>query len=84
MTNVIVGTQIIRRIVRFKMHGQHVINIGALKGGFITINIVCILLVDCLYIFKQNRGMQHIILIKQADIFTRCQLQAGIGIAGNT
>ena len=51
MADVIIGTQIINRIVRLKMHGQHLIDIPALKRSFIAVYVIRILLIDDLHIF---------------------------------
>ena len=83
MTDIIIGPQIVHRIIRLEMHGQHFIDITIFKGGFIAVNIIGILLVDRLHIFVQRTWMQDIIMVKQPDIFSRSQLQALIGISGN-
>ena len=83
MTDIIIGPQIVHRIIRLEMHGQHFVDITVLKCGLITVNIIGILLVDCLHIFVQRTRMQDIIMIKQSDIFPCSKLQALIGISGN-
>ena len=51
MTDIIIGTQIINRIVRLKMHREHFIDVPALKRGFIAVYVICILLINDLHIF---------------------------------
>ncbi len=70
MTDIIIGTQIIRCKIRLKMHGKHLIDIAALEGGLITVQIICPLLIDGLHILVQHGGMQNIILVKQSDILS--------------
>lgn len=71
MADIIIGPQVVDSVVRFKMHGNHLVDVAVFKGGFITVNVIRIFLIDCLYIFKKHTGMQHIVMIKQADIFSR-------------
>ena len=80
MADIIVGAQIIRGIARLKMHGQHTVDIAAFKGSFVAVQVIRILLVDCLYIFVEYAGMEKVVLIQQPDIFSRCHLQAGVGV----
>ena len=60
------------------------IDITALKGCLIAVEIVRPLFVYRLHILKQHARMQNIILIQQSDIFPGCQFKAGIRICGNT
>ncbi len=69
MTDVIVCPKVVRRKIRLKMQGNHIVNAVALKGGFVAVNIVRILLVDDLDILVQNRGVQHVVMVKKPDVF---------------
>ena len=84
MTDIIVGPQIIRCIIRLKMHGQHFINIVLLEGGLITVQIIRTLFIDFLHIGIQYGRMQNVILIEQSDIVSGGQLVTLIGVVGNT
>ena len=84
MTDVIICSEIVRRIVRLKMYNQHMIDIAALKGRLITVEMIRPLLIDRLHILKQHAWMQNIILIQQSDVFPGCQFEAGIRVCGNT
>ena len=84
MADIVVGPEIVRRIIGLEVHGKHMIDIVHLKGGLITVEVVRPLLVDGLHILIQHAGMQHIVLIQKAHILPRSHLQAGIGVAGNT
>ena len=52
MTDIIIGPQIVNSVIRFEMQCDHIVNIAIFKGGFITVDIVRILLTDHLHIFK--------------------------------
>ena len=80
MTDIIIRPQIINGKIRLKMHSQHFVQVAALKSGLITVEIIRIFLIDGLHIFKQNRRMQQIVMVKKADILPCGQLQAFIGI----
>ena len=57
MADIIIGSQIIRCIIRLKMKSQHFIDVPILKGGFVTVNIICLLLINHLHILIQYAGM---------------------------
>ena len=57
MADIIIRPQIVRCIVRLKMHGQHFINIIVLESGLITIKIIRTLLIDLLHIRIQYGRM---------------------------
>ena len=84
MADIIVGTQVVHRIVRLEMHGQHLIDVPAPESGLITVNVVRIPLIDCLHIFVQGAWMKNIVMVKQPRIFPRCHFQTLVCIAGNT
>ena len=84
MTDVIIRPQIIRRKIRFKMQGDHVVDgLIALKSRLITVNIIGSLFTDHLHILIKHTGMQHIVVVKQGNVITGSHIQTGIGIAGN-
>ena len=64
MADIIVGSQVVRRIVRLKMHGEHPVDVIPLEGSFITVDVIRPLLIDCLCILKKHGGMQNIIMVK--------------------
>ena len=64
MADIIVGSQVVRCIIRLEMHGQHMIDIASLKSRFITVDVIRPLLIDCLCILKKHGGMQNIIMVK--------------------
>ena len=84
MADIIIGPQIVRCIVRLKMHGQHLVNVVFFECGLITIEIIRSLLVDLLHIRIQYRGVQNIILVKQTDIISGSQLVTFVGIIRDT
>ena len=83
VTDIVVGTQIVQSIVRLEMHYQHLVDVTIVESDFITVQIICLLLIDGLHIFIKYTGMQQIIMVKQADKLTGCQLVALIGITCN-
>ncbi len=72
MTDVIICPKVIGRKIRLKMQGNHIINAVALKGRFIAVNIVRVLLVDDLDILIQYGGVQHVVMVKKPDVFACC------------
>ena len=83
MADIIVGPQIIRRVIRLKVHGQHMVNIISFKGRFITVNIIGLPFVNHLHIFIQRFRVQNIVVVKKPYIFPRSQAQTLIGVPRN-
>ena len=83
MTDVIICPQIVDGIIRLEVQGNHPVDVPAFEGGLITIDIVRILFIDHLYIFIKGTGMENIVMIKEADIFSCGQGKALIRVAGN-
>ena len=83
MADIIICPQVIYRIIRLEVQGNHVIDIAIFKSCLIAVNIISILLTDYLHIFIKHRRMQDIIMIKQADILSGCHLVTFIGITGD-
>ena len=84
MTDIIVGTEIVNGVIRLKMHGQHLIDISALKGSLITVYVICVFLIDHLHILVQRAGMQNIIMIKKPDVLPRCHGKTPVGVPRDT
>ena len=64
MTNIIIGPQIVRRIVRLKMQHDQIIQIRRSKRSLIRIHIICMFLADDFHTFIQKTWMHHIIMIE--------------------
>ena len=84
MADIVIGTQVVYGIIRFEVHGDHPVDVIPLKGGLITVDIVRILLIYCLYIPVQNLRMKNIIVVKKTYVLSVCKLQAVVGIACDT
>ena len=63
------------------MHGYHLVDVVALKGGLITVEIIGLFLIDCLYIPVKYLRMKNIVMVKKTYIFTFSQLKTVIGIS---
>ena len=84
MTDIIVGSQVVDRIIRLEMHGQHVVDAVTGKSRLVTVKIIRPLDVYHLYIIIEDLRMQDIIMIQQTDVSSLRKRQAGIGISGNS
>ncbi len=84
MADIIISSQVINGKIRLKVEDNHMINAVALKGNLVTVNVICPRLIDCLRIFKECSRMQDIVMVKKTDIISCRQLQALVGIAGNS
>ena len=84
MTDIIVGSQVVDRIIRLEMHGQHVVDAVTGKSRLVTVKIIRPLDVYHLYIIIENLRVQDIVMIQQADVSSLRKRQAGIGISGNS
>ena len=82
MTDIIVGPQIIRRIIRLKVQGNHVVYGGvSLKRRFVAVNVIRTLLTDRLHILVEDAWMQHVVMVKKRDIIAGSHRQAGVGVS---
>ncbi len=84
MTDIVVGAQVVRRIVRLKMHSQHPINVAALKGRLVTVQIIRPLLVNRLHISKERTRMQDIVVVEQTYIISRRHFVTCVRISCNS
>ena len=84
MTDVIIGPQIIRGIVRLKMKDNQIIQVRRRKCGFIRIDIIRALFADHLHTFKKQAWMHHIIMVKKPDIISVRHGKAHIGVSGDS
>ena len=66
MADVVVGPQIVRGVVRLKVHGQHAVDVVPLEGGLIAIQIIRILFIDSPHILVERAGVEQVVLVQQA------------------
>ena len=84
MTNVVVCTKRIQRIVRLKVKRDHIVDVITLEGRFIAVNIVRIFLVYHFTVLIKSRRMQNVVVVKKTDVLTRSHAVACIRVSGNT
>ena len=84
MADIIVGTQIVRRIIRLKMQHNQIIQIRRRKSRLVRIYIICILFTDDFHALIQKTGMHHVVMIEKTDEISRCHRKTYICIAGDT
>ena len=84
VADIVVGPQVVRGIIRFKMQDNQIVKIRGGKGCLICIDIIRILLTDCLHTLKEQARVHHIIMVKKSNEITRCHGKAYIGISGNS
>ena len=82
MADIVIASQGIRGIIRLEMSKGRILQ-RALKGTLIRIDKVGVLFLDYLHHLEQGGRMKQIVMIKQADIFTRSHLNSRICIGGN-
>ena len=82
MTDIIVRPQIIRRIIRLKVQGYHIIDTVTVEGGLVAIDIVRILIAYGFHVVIKRRGMQDIVMIIESDKIPCSHFEAFVCITG--
>ncbi len=84
MADVIVGSEIVYCVIGLEMHGDHLVDVIALKGSLVAVDVICLFFINGLHIPVKGLRMKNVIMVKKTYIFTLCQFKAVVGIAGNT